>query len=106
MPGWAVVWLAPVPRARGPVGAEHDQWHVGVMGLEGGRVEFATAVPEVVTTTAGTRVTLASPRARKPAERSSTRMEAKPPGAVGVLQGDQRRRPGPRAQRRLAHRSG
>src|SRR5690606_4834304 len=73
-PGCTVVWLAPVPRSSS--GRSADSTMSGTApwcASSTAGCRLATAVPEVVITTAGRRLTFASPRARKPADRSSTR---------------------------------
>ena len=74
MPGWRVVWLAPTPRSSGGRSAVRISsgtpawWDSRAAGRR-----FAAAVPEVQTTATGSRVSRASPRAVKPATRSSMR---------------------------------
>ena len=74
IPSWRVVWLAPLPRiAAGRSAARttrrRPEWDASI--TAGSR--FPTAVPEVVTTATGVRDPAASPSARNPADRSSTR---------------------------------
>ena len=56
-----------------PVGAEHSSGTPVWLASSTAGCRFATAVPDVVTSTAGTPDSLARPSARKPALRSSTR---------------------------------
>ncbi|CAB5041446.1 unannotated protein [freshwater metagenome] len=74
IPTWLMVWLAPIPRndaGRSAVIAMKGTLEKSASIIAGSK--FAAAVPEVVTTTAGTPVTLPKPSARKAADRSSRR---------------------------------
>ncbi len=105
MPGWTVVWLAPVPRSSGGRSALSTMrgtmpwWASSTAGCR-----LATAVPEVVTTTAGTRVSLAEAEgeeARGPLVHPH--VQGQPAGAVSLLQGiGQRRRARARTEHRVA----
>ena len=74
MPGCSVVWLEPMPRSssgRSPLSTMSGTPEWCASSTAGCRL--ATAVPEVVTTTTGSPVSTARPRARNPADRSSMR---------------------------------
>ena len=73
-PRWSTVWLAPEPSSS--PGRSAESTSSGTPACDASSTagcRFATAVPEVVTTGTGTPLARASPRARKPAERSSIR---------------------------------
>ena len=73
IPTWSIVWFAPVPRSS--AGRSAVSRIIGVRDIAASTTagkRFATAVPEVVTTTAGRPVAFADPRAKKADERSST----------------------------------
>src|SRR5450759_2931276 len=71
---WSVVWFAPVPcSSPGRSALTMINGTAAWLASRTAGCRLATAVPEVVNTGTGRRVSLARPRARKAAERSSTR---------------------------------
>ena len=90
MPFCRVVWLAPVPRmaaGRSAVRSTRRRPECAASMTAGSR--FPTAVPDVVTTATGVRDPAASPRARNPADRSSTRTCSRTsPAASAAYSGD------------------
>ncbi len=74
IPGWRVVWLAPMPRNSGGLSAVSST--MGTPPWSASRTagrRFATAVPDVQITAAGKPVSSPMPRAVNPATRSSIR---------------------------------
>src|SRR4029079_16876106 len=71
---WSVVWFAPVPcSSDGRSALTMINGTAAWLAWSTAGWTLATAVPDVVNTGTGRRVTLPRPRARKAAERSSTR---------------------------------
>ena len=85
IPTWSVVWLAPEPRRRAGRSAVTTTSGTPACAASttAGR-RLATAVPDVHDTAAGRLPTFASPRARKPAVRSSIRVCRRRPPAVAA----------------------